>query len=86
MNLHNTRKQERRKTCVTVEYPMTDKYNYNSISLRWDTVKKLKLLSETLQPGTVLSNAKTVTKLITDSFEKKKLMETINVTNNNRKK
>ena len=85
MNLHNTRKQERRKTCVTVEYPMTDKYNYNSISLRWDTVEKLKLLSETLQPGTVLSNAKTVTKLITDSFEKKKT-ETINVTSNNRKK
>ena len=64
---------------------MTDKYNYNSISLRWDTVEKLKLLSETLQPGTVLSNAKTVTKLITDSFEKKKT-ETINVTSNNRKK
>lgn len=85
MNLHNTRKQERRKTRVTVEYLMTDKYNYNSISLRWDTVEKLKLLSETLQPGTVLSNAKTVTKLITDSFEKKKT-ETINVTSNNRKK
>jgi len=64
---------------------MTDKYNYNSISLRWDTVEKLKHLSETLQPGTVLSNAKTVTKLITDSFEKKKT-ETINVTNNNTKK
>jgi len=65
---------------------MTDKYNYNSISLRWDTVEKLKLLSETLEPGTVLSNAKTVTKLITDSFEKKKPKETINVPDNNSKK
>lgn len=82
--MHTTRKLERRKTCVlTARTTMTDKYNYNSISLRWDTVKKLKLLSETLEPGTVLSNAKTVTKLITDSFEKEKPKETINVPNNN---
>ena len=49
---------------------MTDKYKYHSISLRYQTMEKIKYLSETLEPGNILSNAKTVEKLITKSFEK----------------
>ena len=39
---------------------------------------KIKHLSETLKPGEILSNAKTVEKLISDSFEKEKPKETKN--------
>jgi len=57
---------------------MTDKYKYKSISLRCQTMDKIKTLSETLEPGNILSNAKTVEKLISDSFEKEKPRETKN--------
>ena len=60
---------------------MTCKYNYKSISLRNQTMDKVKHLSETLELGLRLSNAKTVTKLINDSFERQNKKETINVTN-----
>ena len=49
---------------------MTDKYKYHSISLRYQTMEKIKYLSETLKQGHILSNAKTVEKLIDDSFER----------------
>jgi len=49
---------------------MTDPYKYKSISLKYQTMAKVKHLSETLKPGHILSNAKTVEKLITDSFER----------------
>jgi SRSO17 transposase len=58
---------------------MTCKYNYKSISLKVDTVEKIKLLSETLEMGLKLSNAKTVTKLINDSFERQNNKGTIYV-------
>jgi hypothetical protein len=58
---------------------MTCKYNYKSISLKVDTVEKIKLLSETLELGLRLSNAKTVTKLINDSFERQNNKGTIHV-------
>jgi len=58
---------------------MTCKYNYKSISLKVDTVEKIKLLSETLEIGFRLSNAKTVTKLIDDSFERQNNKGTIHV-------
>ena len=60
---------------------MTDKYKYHSISLRYQTMEKIKYLSETLKQGHILSNAKTVEKLIDDSFERQNKKETINVTN-----
>jgi hypothetical protein len=60
---------------------MTCKYNYKSISLRNQTMDKVKHLSETLEQGHILSNAKTVEKLIDDSFERQNKKETINVTN-----
>ena len=58
---------------------MTCKYNYKSISLKVDTVEKIKLLSETLELGLRISNAKTVTKLINDSFERQNNKGTIHV-------
>jgi hypothetical protein len=56
---------------------LTDKYKYKSISLRCQTMDKIKHLSETLEPGNILSNAKTVEKLISDSFEKENHKEHI---------
>ena len=49
---------------------MTDKYKYQSISLRTQTVDVIKNLSDKLVQGQKLSNAKTVQKLVIDTFEK----------------
>lgn len=49
---------------------MTDKYKYQSISLRTQTVDVIKNLSDRLVHGQKLSNAKTVQKLVIDTFEK----------------
>jgi hypothetical protein len=49
---------------------MTDKYKYQSISLRTQTVDVIKNLSDKLVHGQKLSNAKTVQKLVIDTFEK----------------
>lgn len=49
---------------------MTDKYKYHSISLKNSTVDKIKNLSEKLVEGQKLSSAKTVQKLVIDTFEK----------------
>jgi hypothetical protein len=49
---------------------MTDKFKYQSISLRTQTVDKIKNLSDKLVHGQKLSNAKTVQKLVIDTFEK----------------
>ena len=46
----------------------TDKNHYRSISLRTKVYSKLGTLSERVLPGTQLSRAKTVEKLINDSF------------------
>ena len=46
----------------------TDKNRYRSISLRTKVYSKLGTLSERVLPGTQLSRAKTVEKLINDSF------------------
>ena len=46
----------------------TDKNHYRSISLRNKVYSKLGTLSERVLPGTQLSRAKTVEKLINDSF------------------
>ncbi len=45
---------------------MTDKWKYNSVSLRHSTYSKLNDLSETLVPGVKLSKAKAIEKLISD--------------------
>ena len=45
---------------------MTDKWKYNSVSLKNSTYSMLNDLSETIVPGLKLSQAKTVEKLITD--------------------
>jgi hypothetical protein len=49
---------------------MTDKYKYQSISLKTQTVDVIKNLSDKLVYGQKLSNAKTVQKLVIDTFEK----------------
>ena len=46
----------------------TDKNHYRSISLRKKVYSRLGTLSERVVPGTQLSRAKTVEKLINDSF------------------
>ena len=46
----------------------TDKNHYRSISLRNKVYSKLGTLSERVLPGAQLSRAKTVEKLINDSF------------------
>jgi hypothetical protein len=51
---------------------MTDKYKYQSISLKTQTVDVIKNLSDKLVYGQKLSNAKTVQKLVIDTFEKLK--------------
>jgi hypothetical protein len=45
---------------------MTDKWKYNSVSLKNSTYSMLNDLSETLVPGVKLSKAKAIEKLITD--------------------
>ena len=49
---------------------MTDKWKYNSVSLRNHTYPALDDLSETLVPGLKLSKAKTIEKLIQDKNKK----------------
>jgi hypothetical protein len=49
---------------------MTDKYKYQSISLKTQSVDVIKNLSDKLVYGQKLSNAKTVQKLVIDTFEK----------------
>ena len=51
---------------------MTDKYKYQSISLRTQTVDVIKNLSDKLVHGQKLSNAKTVQKLVIDTIESKR--------------
>ena len=60
----------------------TDKNHYPSISLRNKVYSKLGTLSERVVPGTQLSRAKTVEKLINDSFSN--LDATTEVTNDNK--
>mgnify|MGYP003627630287 FL=1 len=50
---------------------MTDKWKYNSVSLRHSTYSKLNDLSETLVPGVKLSKAKAIEKLISDKNKAK---------------
>ena len=45
---------------------MTDKWKYNSVSLKNSTYSNLNDLSETLVPGVKLSKAKAIEKLIAD--------------------
>ena len=49
---------------------MTDKYKYQSISLKTQTIDVIKNLSDKLVQGQKLSNAKTVQKLVIDTYEK----------------
>tara|TARA_B100000745_G_C20057243_1_gene360649 strand:+ start:118 stop:318 length:201 start_codon:yes stop_codon:yes gene_type:complete len=49
---------------------MTDKWKYNTVSLRYQTYSALDDLSETLVPGLKLSKAKTIEKLIQDKNKK----------------
>ena len=60
-----------------------DKNHYRSISLRNKVYSKLGTLSERVLPGTQLSRAKTVEKLINDSFSN--LDGTTEVTNENQR-
>ena len=59
-----------------------DKNHYRSISLRTKVYSKLGTLSERVIPGTQLSRAKTVEKLINDSFSN--LDATTEITNENK--
>ena len=49
---------------------MTDKYKYQSISLKTQTIDVIKNLSDKLVQGQKLSNAKTVQKIVIDTYEK----------------
>ena len=48
---------------------MTCKYNYKSVSLKVDTYSKLNDLTSSMQPGKILSKAKVVDKLISNSHD-----------------
>ena len=50
---------------------MTDKWKYNSVSLKNSTYSQLNDLSETLVPGVKLSKAKAIEKLISDKNKTK---------------
>ena len=50
---------------------MTDKWKYNSVSLKNSTYSNLNDLSETLVPGVKLSKAKAIEKLIADKNKAK---------------
>ena len=62
-----------------------DKNHYRSISLRTKVYSKLGTLSERVLPGTQLSRAKTVEKLINDSFSNLNAT-TKEITNDNQQK
>ena len=62
----------------------TNKDYYRSISLRKHVYSRLGELTEKVVPGTQLSRAKTVEKLINDSFSS--LNPTTEVTNDNQKR
>ena len=62
----------------------TDKNQYRSISLRNKVYSELGTLRERVLPGTQLSRAKTVEKLINDSFSN--LDGTTEVTNENQQR
>ena len=51
---------------------MTDKYKYQSISLKTQTVEMIEKLSDQLVPGKKLSSAGTVQKLVIDTIESKR--------------
>ena len=63
----------------------TDKNHFRSISLRTKVYSKLGTLSERVLPGTQLSRAKTVEKLINDSFSNLNAT-TKEITNDNQQK
>ena len=63
----------------------TVKNHYRSISLRTKVYSKLGTLSERVLPGTQLSRAKTVEKLINDSFSNLNAT-TKEITNDNQQK
>ena len=60
-----------------------DKNHYRSISLRNKVYSKLGTLSEKVLPGTQLSRAKVVEKLVNDSFSNLNATST-EITNDNR--
>ena len=60
----------------------TDKNHYRSISLRKKVYSRLGELTEKVVPGTQLSRAKVVEKLINDSHSS---LNTIEVTNDNQR-
>ena len=62
-----------------------DKNHYRSISLRTKVYSKLGTLSERVLPGAQLSRAKTVEKLINDSFSNLNAT-TKEITNDNQQK
>ena len=59
-----------------------DKYNYHSISVRNRVFSKLGDLTKKVMPGTELSRAKVVEKLVNDSHSS---LNTIEATNENQK-
>lgn len=66
----NKSKSIRKNESNTRGGDMTDKYKYQSISLKTQTIDVIKNLSDKLVQGQKLSNAKTVQKLVIDTYEK----------------